>query len=86
MPMTRVSVKGQVVIPKTVRETLGLRPGARLVVDTEGDRIVLTPVPKQIGNRLFGRYQGVDLLADLKDEHTRERARERRIREHAPRP
>lgn len=86
MAMTTVSVKGQVVIPKNVREALGLRPGTRLVVDTEGDKIVLTPAPKGAGNRLFGKYRGVDLLADLTEEHKREIARERQTREHAPRP
>ncbi len=80
MSETTVSVRGQVVIPKDVRERLGLRTGTRLVVNTQGDRIVLTPAPKSAKHRLFGRYRGVDLVADLGVEHKREIARGRRTR------
>jgi len=41
---TTVSSKGQVVIPKPVREALGLTPGTVLRVRVEGKRIVLEPV------------------------------------------
>ena len=37
---TALSVKGQVVIPKQVRELLGLQPGDGLVVCVEGDTIL----------------------------------------------
>ena len=40
----KVSPKFQVVIPKAVRESLGLRPGQRLQVLSYGDRIELVPV------------------------------------------
>lgn len=40
---TRVSTKGQVVLPGPVRRKLGLRPGDALDVKAEGGRIVLTP-------------------------------------------
>ncbi|ABL78875.1 AbrB/MazE/SpoVT family DNA-binding domain-containing protein [Thermofilum pendens] len=41
---TVVSRKGQVVIPKEVREKLGLVPGTVLRVRVEGKRVVLEPV------------------------------------------
>jgi AbrB family looped-hinge helix DNA binding protein len=40
---TRVSTKGQVVLPGPIRRKLGLRPGDPLDVKAEGGRIVLTP-------------------------------------------
>ena len=40
---TRVSTKGQVVLPGPVRRKLGLQPGDPLDVRTEGGQIVLTP-------------------------------------------
>ncbi len=40
--MTRISTKGQVVLPSAIRRRLGLRAGDSLDVKTEGDRVVLT--------------------------------------------
>ena len=40
---TKVSTKGQVVLPAPVRRKLGLRPGDPLEVTAEAGRIVLTP-------------------------------------------
>lgn len=40
---TKVSTKGQVVLPAPVRRKLGLRPGDPLDVTAEEGRIVLTP-------------------------------------------
>ena len=42
--MTRVSSRGQVVIPGLIREKLGLRDGSRLIVFGEGDTIILKKV------------------------------------------
>ena len=38
---TRLSSKGQVVIPEEVRKALGLEAGARFVVLSEGDVVIL---------------------------------------------
>jgi len=38
---TRMSSKGQVVIPEDVRKALGLEPGAQFVVLGEGDMVIL---------------------------------------------
>jgi len=40
---TKVSTKGQVVLPSRLREKLGLRAGDALDVKLEGGNIVLTP-------------------------------------------
>jgi AbrB family looped-hinge helix DNA binding protein len=44
---TRISTKGQVVIPQAVREKLQLRPGDGLETRVEGGRIVLIPTQKR---------------------------------------
>ena len=44
LEMTRVSSKGQVVIPGLIRERLGLTGGSRLLVFGEGDTIILKKV------------------------------------------
>lgn len=40
--VTKISTKGQVVLPSAIRRRLGLRAGDSLDVKTEGDRVVLT--------------------------------------------
>lgn len=40
---TKLSTKGQVVVPDNIRRKLGLRPGDSLEATLEGNRIVLTP-------------------------------------------
>ena len=40
---TKISTKGQVVLPSPIRLNLGLRAGDPLDVKVEGGRIVLTP-------------------------------------------
>jgi AbrB family looped-hinge helix DNA binding protein len=41
--ITRVSTKGQVVVPSRIRRKLGLLPGDSLEARVEGQHIVLTP-------------------------------------------
>lgn len=72
MGVTSLSVKGQVVIPKPLREVLGLQPGDRFIVLREGDAIILKPMKGKVAARLYGKYRGLELLFDLKQEHLRE--------------
>ena len=67
MEQVNVSPKFQVVIPKPVRESLGIRPGQRLQVLAYGDRIELVPV------REIGEMRG--FLAGMDSRFERERVR-----------
>jgi AbrB family looped-hinge helix DNA binding protein len=40
---TKVSTKGQVVLPSRIRRRLGLQPGDSLDAEIEGERIILIP-------------------------------------------
>ena len=42
---TTVSTKGQVVLPKAIRQTLGWRAGTRLVVENRPEDVLLRPEP-----------------------------------------
>ena len=42
--ITSSSTKGQVVIPSSIRKRLGIRPGCKLVIMTDGDNILLKPI------------------------------------------
>ena len=58
MATVRVSPKFQVVIPKEVREALGLRPGQKLVVFRHENRIEM--VPAEPIKKLRGFVRGID--------------------------
>lgn len=58
MPTVTVSPKFQVVIPKEVRQKLGLRPGQRIQVIAYDDRIELVPV--QPVEKMRGFLKGID--------------------------
>lgn len=73
---TSVSVKGQVVIPKSIRQELGWRPGKKLLVVREGETLVLKPVKKDWVDRLFGKYRNMDLVHDLEEARRQEKDRE----------
>jgi len=44
---TKISTKGQVVLPQAIRRKMNLRAGDLLEVRIEGERIVLTPRKKR---------------------------------------
>ena len=76
---TKLSSKGQVVIPEEIRKRLGLEPGAQFVVVGEGDVVVLKALkaPKMSDFReLLDRAQASAEVAGLEPEDV-----ERAIRE-----
>lgn len=58
MPVVTVSSKYQIVIPKEVREPLGIRPGQRLRVFRFGDAVTVVPV-RPI-RAIKGKLPGID--------------------------
>ena len=42
--MTSVSSKGQIVLPKAIRNSLNLIPGSKLMVFSDGNNILMKPV------------------------------------------
>ena len=44
--VTAVSSKGQVVLPKAIREKLQIHPGVKLMVFSDGFSILLKPIPE----------------------------------------
>lgn len=45
MELTNLSSKGQVVIPRTIRQSLSMSPGTKFVVLTDGQNVLLKPLP-----------------------------------------
>jgi antitoxin PrlF len=44
LEITSVSSKGQVVIPGAMRTSLGLKPGTKLAVITDGESVLMKPL------------------------------------------
>ncbi len=75
MPTVRVSSKGQIVIPKPLREKLRLRRGSLLRVELNGSKLLLSPSPEW--RKLYGAAKGADLLKALRQERRAEIERDR---------
>ena len=58
MLITRLSSKGQVVLPKAVREALALEPGDELWVEIEDGTIRIVPRKKHRLEDVLGRFPG----------------------------
>jgi len=78
--LVRLSSKGQLVIPKSLRQELGLEPGDQFHLEIEEDRLVLEPVARSAVDQLYARLADSDLLGDLEKEHRQELERERALR------
>jgi AbrB family looped-hinge helix DNA binding protein len=78
----KVGPKGQVVVPKELRERHGLKPGDEVVFDdTDGEiRIRRAMTKAEILDDLQGSMAGTDLLAAYAEEKRLDRERE--IRKH----
>ncbi len=66
----RVGVKGQVVIPKDLRERAGLRPGADVEFELHGDRVSIAVAKRR--PRLGGRFARSGMAARLLEDRARE--------------
>ena len=74
MPVVTTSSKGQIVIPKEIREQLGLRPGQKVSVKLVGDHAEIQPLPTDPVRALrgiFKEYPG-SLARELVEERKRE--------------
>ncbi len=71
MPVSKLTSKGQITLPKEIRDCLGLRPGDEVEFIPEEESYRLR---KRAGTSPFGRYRGylADLAGQLPDDLVRE--------------
>jgi len=63
MKEVKVTSRGQVTIPKEIREALGLRPGDRIVFEKTEEGVVIS---KRMDMSPFDKYTGY--LSDVEEE------------------
>lgn len=68
----RVGAKGQVVIPKEIRDELGLQPGVEVDFERDRDTVRITPAGAAATRGLRGRYATSGLAAALLADRERE--------------
>jgi antitoxin PrlF len=66
----RVGAKGQVVIPKELRDRAGIYPGTEVEFELENGHIVVKPLRRT--STLGGRFRGSDMAAKLLEDRARE--------------
>jgi AbrB family looped-hinge helix DNA binding protein len=78
--MTRatISSKGQIAIPKAVRERLNLKTGTEVSIDVQGEALVMKRLVRNYPDwhTMRGMFRGANLLKDLTDERAAEIARD----------
>ncbi|MGI8912937.1 MAG: AbrB/MazE/SpoVT family DNA-binding domain-containing protein [Chloroflexota bacterium] len=72
----RITSKGQITIPKPVRDRLGVQQGDALEFRFEGDRLLVEPIPHRSLLEFRGRFA---VPAALNHEDERAMARSQRV-------
>lgn len=78
--LVRLSSKGQLVIPKTIRHALRLRSGFQFRIHVEKGKIILEPIIPSPIDSLYGKYPDSDFLSGLEEEHQKEITDDKQIR------
>ena len=78
-----VSSKGQLVIPATIREELGIEPGTRVAIRLEGSEVILRPETLAAKLAMIKKMRGItaggpSLCDELLEDRRLERERELR--------
>lgn len=68
--IVKLDEKGRVVIPKEVRDRVGLEEGGNIVLEDENERVILRPL-KPVSDRFYGAFKVERWPEDL-DEYASE--------------
>lgn len=73
MKVAQVTPKGQILIPKKIREKYGVKPGSRVQILEDKTGILIRPAPEDPIEAACGFLKGdFSLTRDLIEEHRRE--------------
>ncbi len=73
--VTTATVKGQIVIPSSVRRKFGIKGGTQIQIQTDekSHHIILIPITREYIFSLKGKYKGKGLMKTLMEERRKER-------------
>ncbi len=78
MRVVQMSPKGQILIPKRLREKYGVKPGSRVQILEEPGGILIKPAPEDPIGAACGFLHGdFSLAEDLLEEHRKESENEK---------
>jgi AbrB family looped-hinge helix DNA binding protein len=81
MPVSHISSKGQILIPRQLRRKLGFKAGGKVQMIEEGGRLVIAPAADDPIAAATGFLTGkFSLTNDLRREHREEARREQKAR------
>ncbi|MDR4465869.1 MAG: AbrB/MazE/SpoVT family DNA-binding domain-containing protein [Nitrospira sp.] len=81
MPVSQISAKGQILIPRQLRRKLGFKAGGKVQLVEEGGRLIVTPAAADPIAAATGFLTGkFSLTDDLRHEHREEARREQKTR------
>ncbi len=72
MEVAKLSSKGQLVIPASVRKQMKLEPGTYFKIRRQKNQIILTPMKNRPLDRLYGKFEGETILESFENEHVEE--------------
>jgi AbrB family looped-hinge helix DNA binding protein len=73
---TYATIKGQIVIPASLRRKYGIKNGTKIIITDIGDAIILKPVTEQYLRTLQGSLKNKGGLQVLLEERRKDRERE----------
>ena len=78
MPVVTISSKGQLVIPKEIREALGIKPKQKILLKLVEDHAEIEPLPEDPIEHLCGIFKDhpVSLTAQLLKDREEDKRRE----------
>jgi AbrB family looped-hinge helix DNA binding protein len=71
MNVGKMSKKGQIVIPKEIREKFGIKPGDAVIFKIQGDKVVLEKIQEKMSEILINSKpveKSLDFQKKLRDE------------------
>lgn len=67
MKTVKLSKKNQIAIPKKIRKMLDISPGDTLIIDNDGEKILILPVPKKYSEHMKKLHKEIWEKVDIKE-------------------